>query len=138
MKPEYNSPVSAYNYDIWNASQSPQPRQSRPHLVIQLLFWFFYPLVVLPVSFSLTLALWICALVCPFYLPIMAFLRYGPFADWASQGDWIVGQNDLVFYSVTLAGSLFGLVLLAFALFTARPWLHFHKVLLRDLGGLNL
>ena len=113
------------------------PRKLNP--LVQLVFWFFYLTVALPVSFSLTLALWACALVLPLTLPLTILRRTGVIGEnVVSMGDWLSEQSDAVIYAISGSVTLVGLLLLLFAVLTVRPWFSLHRAAMRDLGGLNI
>lgn len=132
----FNSP---YNFNVPVYPQYYPAFRRKPNPVVQLVFWFFYLTTVLPVSLSLTLALWVCAIVLPLTLPLTILRRTGVVGENViSMGDWLSQQSDAVIYAISGSISLVGLLLLLFAFLTARPWFNLHRAAIRDLGGLNI
>jgi hypothetical protein len=107
----------------------------------RVLFWLFYGLVGFWVDLSLTLSLWISALILPFAFPFaLALGKSGlyPAGYIYPTNDWLAYQSENTL--LTLAGmvSVFGIFLLIFAILTAKPWFKFHQWLFRELGGVKL
>lgn len=135
----YNQPYPSYGYNDPAYPQYYPAIVPRPNPLVQIVFWFFYLTVGLPVSFSLTLALWATALGLIIVFPLTVLKQTGVIGgNWVSLGDWLSQQSEALVYGLTGCISIVGLLLLVFAVLTTRPWLGLHRAVLRNLGGLNI
>jgi hypothetical protein len=126
-----------YYYSYW---QQYQPYRRSPNTALQVGFWIFYLLVGFWIDFSLTLSLWVCAVVLPFTLPLALLVRNNTDASlWTwDDGVRIYQMTDTQFYTAASIVTGVGIMLLVFALLTLKPWLHLHRFIFRELGGLNI
>jgi hypothetical protein len=110
--------------------------RSRTNWIVVTIFWIFYVTVGVWIDLSLTLALWLCALILPFTLPLVALYYYS--GEVASSDSWIASQNAAT--SLGAAGFItaIGIMLLIFSVFTFKPWLKFHRLMFREAGGLRI
>lgn len=137
--PNSNLAAAPFSFNESFYSQYYPTVKPKPNPVVQILFWFFYLTVGLPVSFSLTVALWATALGLLTVFPATILKQTGVIGgNWVSLGDWLSTQSDALIYGLTGCISMVGLLLLVFAILTTRPWFGLHRAALRDLGGLNI
>jgi hypothetical protein len=151
-KPENNQQPPAGNY-FPPAGYAPQPSYAygsypnyyRPrksnNAVLNIFFWIFYALVGIWIDFSLTFSAWVCAVVLPFTLPMIALKRTGILPDKImvmGSNEWFYAQSDTLIYMLATLISALGVFLLLFLVRTFKYWVKFHKVMFRDLGGLRI
>jgi hypothetical protein len=130
-----------------NYGYAPYPQyyptyQSGPHPAVQVGFWIFYALIGVWVDLALTISLWVCALVLPLTLPLVALVQnnYLP-QGWTVRIDGWDGnmvQTEAMLYSTAGVISVIGLILLVFAILTVKPWFKFHRFIFRELGGVRI